>query len=444
MTPDASAASPPAISVSKAWYAVAILTIANVSGFVDRQILSLLVEPIKRDLHVTDTQVSLLMGLGFVVFYSLLGLPIGRWVDRGHRPRIVALGAAVWSLMTAFTGMASSYAQLFAARIGIGVGEATLGPAAVSIIADRFPRRQLGLAMSTYMMGTFAGSGVAYALGAYVVGRFSGEGRMTVPFVGEVFPWQVAFFVIGLPGLLVAALALTMGEPRTVLAAPVRTHDGGLSGDLVAYVRRHARTILALSLGFACSASVNYGMGAWLPAFFQRAHAWPVAKTGALMGVLTGVLGPIGVIAGGRLTDYWARQGHVDAPIRVGMVGALAMLLLAGTFPLLPDANWAAALLLPVNVFAALPWGAANAAIAEAMPSRLRGQGSAVYQLVVNLLSGALGPTAVALLTDHVFRDPDGVRWSISLNSVVGMTITLALLAWARPAYRATVAAAAE
>lgn len=432
-------------SVSRAWYAVAILTIANVSGFVDRQILSLLVEPIKRDLHVTDTQVSLLMGLGFVVFYSLLGLPIGRWVDRGHRPRIVALGAAVWSLMTAFTGMASSYAQLFAARIGIGVGEATLGPAAVSIIADRFPRRQLGVAMSTYMMGTFAGSGVAYALGAYVVGRFSGEGRMAVPFVGEVFPWQVAFFIIGLPGLLVAALALTMGEPRTAVSAAARVEAvPTVSSDLLAYVRRNARTILALSLGFACSASVNYGMGAWLPAFFQRAHGWPVAKTGALMGVLTGVLGPIGVIAGGRLTDYWTRKGHVDAPIRVGMVGAFGMLVLAGTFPLLGDANVAAALLLPVNVFAALPWGAANAAIAEAMPARLRGQGSAVYQLVVNLLSGALGPTAVALLTDHVFRAADGVRWSISMNSVVGMTITLALLAWARPAYRTTVAAAAE
>ncbi len=433
------------VSVSRAWYAVAILTIANVSGFVDRQILSLLVEPIKRDLHVTDTQVSLLMGLGFVVFYSLLGLPIGRWVDRGHRPRIVALGAAVWSLMTAFTGMASSYAQLFAARIGIGVGEATLGPAAVSIIADRFPRRQLGVAMSTYMMGTFAGSGVAYALGAYVVGRFSGEGRMAVPFVGEVFPWQVAFFIIGLPGLLVAALALTMGEPRTAVSAAARVEAvPTVSGDLLTYVRRNARTILALSLGFACSASVNYGMGAWLPAFFQRAHGWPVAKTGALMGVLTGVLGPIGVIAGGRLTDYWTRKGHVDAPIRVGMVGAFGMLVLAGTFPLLGDANVAAALLLPVNVFAALPWGAANAAIAEAMPARLRGQGSAVYQLVVNLLSGALGPTAVALLTDHVFRAADGVRWSISMNSVVGMTITLALLAWARPAYRQTVAAAAD
>jgi MFS family permease len=422
-----------------AWYAVAILTLANISGFVDRQILSFLVDPIKRDLHVTDTQVSLLMGLGFVVFYSLLGIPIGRWVDRGHRPRIVALGAAVWSLMTALTGMATSFAQLFAARIGIGVGEATLGPAAVSIIADRFPRRRLGLAMSTYMMGTFAGSGVAYMLGAYVVGRFKEPGRLTLPIIGEVFPWQVVFFLVGLPGLLVALLALTMGEPRTRTTQAARDAEAVPFREFVAYVQRNARTILALSFGFACSASVNYGMGAWLPAFFTRTHGWSLGQIGTLMGVLTATLGPVGVLLGGRLMDYWSRQGHVDAPLRVGMLGAVGMLVCAGLYPAVPSATVAAALLVPVNVFAALPWGAANAAIAEAMPPRLRGQGSAIYQLIVNLVSGALGPTAVALLTDRVFRDPLAVRWSLMTTTIVGMTITLALLAWGRAAFVRTV-----
>lgn len=427
-------------SLSRAWYAVAILTLANISGFVDRQILSFLVDPIKRDLDVTDTQVSLLMGLGFVVFYSLLGVPIGRWVDRGHRPRIVALGAAVWSLMTAATGLATSFAQLFAARIGVGVGEATLGPAAVSIIADRFPRRRLGLAMSTYMMGTFAGSGVAYMLGAYVVGRFKDPGLMTLPVVGQVFPWQVVFFIVGLPGLLVALLALTMGEPRVrATTAAARAAEAVPFSEFVAYVRRNARTILALSFGFACSASVNYGMGAWLPAFFTRTHGWSLGQIGTLMGVLTATLGPVGVLLGGRLMDRWTKQGHIDAPLRVGMLGAAGMLVCAGLYPVVPSATLAAALLVPVNVFAALPWGAANAAIAEAMPSRLRGQGSAIYQLIVNLVSGALGPTAVALLTDKVFGDPLAVRWSLMTTTIVGMSITIALLSWGRGAYVRTV-----
>ncbi len=426
---------------AQAWYAVAILTIANVSGFVDRQILSLLVEPIKRDLQVTDTQVSLLMGLGFVMFYSLLGLPIGRWVDRGHRPRIVALGAMVWSLMTMLTGTARSYAHLFLARVGVGAGEATLGPAAVSIIAGQFPPRRLGVAMSTYMMGTFLGSGVAYALGAYVVGRVDKPGLVTVPLVGDVFPWQLVFFFVGLPGLLVALLALTIKEPRDfrVHAEAGSAAQQAPFADVIAYLRANARTVGALSLGFACSSSVNYGVGAWLATFLIRTHAWTVLEAGTLMGILTFTLGPIGVLLGGRLTDRWSQKGHIDAPLRVGMLGALGMLVFAGLYPLVPSSVLAAAMLVPVNIFAAMPWGAANAAIAEAMPPHMRGQGSAMYQLVVNLLSGALGPTAVALLTDNVFRDPLAIRYSLSLSAVIGMSLAIALLAWARPAFRTTV-----
>ncbi len=439
-TPAASV-SPRPVTPAQAWYAVAILTIANVSGFVDRQILSLLVEPIKRDLQVSDTQVSLLMGLGFVVFYSILGLPIGRWVDRGHRPRIVALGAAVWSLMTMLTGTVRSYTSLFIARIGVGAGEATLGPAAVSIIADQFPRKQLGVAMSTYMMGTFLGSGVAYALGAYVVGRVDTPGLIALPLVGDVYPWQLAFFLVGLPGLVVALLALTIREPRafTGHSAAASAASEPPFADVWRYVRANARTIGALSLGFACSASVNYGVGAWLATFLIRTHGWTVSEAGTLQGVLTFTIGPLGVMLGGRVTDRWTKRGYLDAPLRVGMLGALGMLIFAGLYPLMPSATVAAVMLVPVNIFAAMPWGAANAAIAEAMPPRMRGQGSAIYQLVVNLLSGALGPTAVAVLTDRLFGDPQALRYSLALSAVVGMTMAMALLGWCRPAFRATV-----
>ncbi|WP_310568580.1 MFS transporter [Gemmatimonas sp.] len=429
------------VTPAQAWYAVAILTIANVSGFVDRQILNLLVRPIKRDLHVTDTEVSLLMGLSFVVFYSLLGLPIGRWIDRGHRPRIVALGAAVWSIMTMLTGTARSYAHLFIARIGVGAGEATLGPAAVSIIAEQFPRKTLGVAMSTYMMGTFLGSGVAYALSAFVVGRVDKPGLVHLPIVGDVFPWQLVFFYVGLPGLLVALLALTIREPRASGTRVLRDEVSARVpfADVWRYMRANARTIGALSFGFACSASVNYGVGAWLASFLIRTHEFTEVRAGLLIGVLTATLGPLGVVLGGRLTDALSKRGYIDAPLRVGMLGGLGMLIFAGLYPLVPSAIFAAALLVPVNIFAAMPWGAANAAIAEAMPPRMRGQGSAVYQLVVNLMAGVLGPTAVALLTDKVFRDPLALRYSLSLSAVVGMTLAIALLAWGRPAFRVTV-----
>jgi MFS family permease len=427
-----------------AWYAVAVLTLANISGFLDRQILSLLVQPLKRDFSLTDTEVSLLMGLSFTIFYSLLGLPIGRWVDRGSRPRIVALGAAVWSLLTALTGFARTFPQLFLARIGVGVGEATLGPAAVSLIADQFPRRRLATAMSVYQMGSFTGAGLAYALGAFVVGRVDVPGRITLPWGAEIFPWQTVFFWVGLPGLLVALLALSIREPRDhqAVRGAARANDAEVPvRDVLRYMRRNVRTIGAMSFGFACSLSVNFGVGAWLATFLVRTHGWSIEQAGMLQGALTFFVGPLGVLAGGRITDAWAKQGRVDAPLRVGMLGAVGMLVCAGLYPLVPSVVLVVPLLVAVNVFAALPWGAASAAVAEAMPPRMRGQGSAVYQLIVNLVAGVLGPTAVALLTDKVFGDPQSIRYSLSILAVVGMSLVLVLLAWARPAFVRTVRA---
>jgi len=424
------------------WYVLGILVLVYVLNFVDRQILSILANDIKRDLSLTDADLGFLYGTAFAVFYSLFGIPLGRLADSWHRVRLMSVGLAVWSVMTAVSGLSRTGAQLTAARIGVGVGEATLGPAAVSIIADQFPRRLLGTAMSTYMVGTFAGSGVAYALGAYVVGRVDTPGFITLPIVGAIHPWQTVFFWVGLPGLLIALLSLTMHEPRTVTATPAaraRAHDDATFGEVMAYVRRNARTVGSISFGFAASASVNYAIGFWLATFLIRTHGWTVQEAGTLQGVLTFTIGPIGVMAGGRLNDYWARKGHVDAPLRVGILGAVAMLLFAGAYPVVPSATLVAVLLVPVNVFAAMPWGAANAAIAEAMPSRMRGQGSAIYQLVVNLVSGALGPTAVALLTDKVFADPMSLRWSLAVTTVSGMTLAAALLTWARPAFVRTV-----
>jgi MFS family permease len=424
-----------ALTGGQAWYVVAVLTLANVSGFVDRQILSLLVEPIRRDLGVTDTQVSLLMGLSFAVFYSVLGIPIGRLADRRSRRAIVAVGAVLWSAMTALSSLARTFGQLFALRVGVGVGEATLSPAAVSLIADAFPRERRGTAMSVYMLGTFLGSGIAYALGAWVVGLTASQGAWNWPLVGEIRPWQSVFLVVGLPGLLIGVLAMTMREPpRTVASTPLPL------AEVVAYFRVHARTMGTLSFGFACSAAVNYGIAAWLATFFVRTHGWTASEAGALQGALTMTVGVAGTLLGGRLTDRWVRAGHLDAPMQVGIIAAIGLLCTAGLYPLVPSATLAAVLLVPVNLFAAMPWGAASAAVAEALPARMRGQGSAVYFLVVNLFAGAFGPTAVALFTDHVFGDPAALRWSLAVCTIVGMLLTITLLAAGRAAYRTTVA----
>jgi MFS family permease len=419
-----------------AWLALAVLTVANVAGFVDRQVLSLLVEPIRHDLGLTDTQLSLLLGLGFVVVSSSLALPLGRVADTRSRRGLLAAGAAAWSLATTATGLARSYAQLLAARMAVGAGEAALAPAAVSLLADLFPAAQLGRAMSVYTLGTFLGSGVAYVLGAWGI-AFTAAHLATWPGLGAVRPWQSVYLLVGLASLVVTVpLLLLVREPprRGAARVPVR--------EVAAYVRAHAGAVLPLSFGFACSAAVNYGIAAWLATFFVRTHGWSAARAGVLQGTLTMSVGVVGALAGGWLSDALVRRGRADGPLLVGIVGALGMVLCAGSYPLVGSATVAAALLVPVNLFAAMPWGPAQAAMAELMPERMRGQGAAVMLLVVNLVSGALGPTAVALATDRLFGGPAGLRWALALVTTLGMVLAAALLLAARRPFRATVARA--
>lgn len=402
--------------------------LANISGFVDRQILSLLVIPIRRDLGITDTQMSVLMGLSFALFQAVMGVPIGRVADRRSRRTIIGLGVAAWSLMTMVSGLARSFTQLLLARIGVGVGEATLQAPAVSLIADYFPRARRATAMSVYTLGTFFGSGLAYLVGGAIAGAATARTRWELPLVGELYPWQVVFFAVGAPGLVIALLFATVREPPrhdAVLGVPAAPFAA-----LLRYVQANAAAFTTQSLGFALSATVNYGIAAWLPTFLVRTYGWPIARAGIVQGTLTMTIGVLGVVSGGRVADRLVRRGVVDGPLRVGIIGALGMVVFAGLYPLMPTAALAVLLLAPVNFFAAFPWGAAYTAAAETMPGHLRAQGTALYVLVINLVSGVLGATAVALVTDRVFGDDQALRYSLSIVSVTGMTLAATLL-WA-------------
>jgi len=190
-------------SERQGWYLVVTLLIFYIFSFIDRQIISLLVEPIKRDLQVSDTQIGLLQGFAFAIFYTFFGIPIGRLADRVSRKKIIAAGVVIWSLMAALCGLAKNFSQLFLARIGVGVGEAALSPAAYSMITDAFPRQKLGRAFSFYNMGIPIGSGIALLVGGLVVVAVSGAGKtFTLPLFGEVRAWQFVFIVTGAPGLL--------------------------------------------------------------------------------------------------------------------------------------------------------------------------------------------------------------------------------------------------
>jgi MFS family permease len=365
----------------------------------------------------------------------VLGLPLGWLADRANRRTLRGWGVAVWSVMTSACGLAGSYGRLLLTRVGVGVGEASLNPAATSFLADYFPPDRLATAMSVFSLGTFVGSGLAYVIGGAVVGLLEGQGRIVLPLVGAVRPWQTAFFAVGVPGMLIALLFLTVREP----ARRPGSH-GASMGELFRYVRRNLRSFGCISLGFSLSAMVNFGIAGWLATFMIRRYAWTAARAGTVQGVLTMTVGVVGVLAGGWLADRYTRRGQADGPLRVGVVGAAGMLIAATVYPFMPTAWWAVAWLVPVNFFAAFPWGAATAAAAEVVPASMRAQGAAVYFFVLSLVSSTLGPTLVAVFTDYLFRADSAVGYSLALANVIGMTAAIAVLIYGMPAYRRTIA----
>jgi MFS family permease len=420
-----------------AWYVVAVLLLANISGFVDRQILSLLIKPIQRDLGLSLTEVAYLIGLPFAVFFTLMGIPLARVADSGNRRNVIAAGIALWSVMTALCGLAGSFARLLLARFGVGIGEAALQAPATSLIADYFPREKRAGAMGVYSMGIFLGSGLAYILGGWIVGLVSAQEMWTWPIVGEIRPWQTVFIIIGLPGLLIALLmALTVREPAR------RDHTTGTVplSSLFKYVAANRRTFICQSLGYTLSATVNWGIAAWLAFFLIESHGWTVARAGLVQGALTMTIGAFGAVAGGRVADAWVKRGHVDGPLRVGIIGAIGMLVSATAYPFASTAAMAVAWLALVNFFAAFPWGAAYAAAAEVVPPAMRAQGVALFIAQLNLISVPLGPIAVAAITDRVFGSDSAIRYSLAIVNVVCMAGAIALLLAALPAYRRTLA----
>ena len=320
-------------SSTRAWMTVAILMLAYVLSFVDRQILNLLVEPIRRDLDITDTHMSLLMGFSFAVFYTICGVPIGRLADRKSRRGIIAIGVLVWSLMTALCGTPKPFWHFLVFRIGVGVGEAALSPSAYSLIADSFPPKLRGTAMSVYSMGIYIGSGLAFLLGGLVVKFASAQGDVELPVLGMVRPWQLIFLVLGAAGVLFAAVLLLIREPsRKGVGAGVEVPLSEVAG----YIRQNRRTVLCHNFGFACLAFAAYGSSAWIPTFFIRTYGWSASDVGVLYGSVVAVAGSIGIIAGGRLSDLLHRRGYRDAPLRVGIISAaltlpLNLAYLAGT-----------------------------------------------------------------------------------------------------------------
>jgi MFS family permease len=412
-------------TTARAWGTVSILLLCYVLSFIDRQILNLLVAPIRRDLDINDTQMSLLMGLSFAIFYVICGIPMGRIADSKSRKGLIGFGVFVWSLMTAACGLAQTYWHFVLFRIGVGAGEAALSPAAYSLMADSFPPEKRATAISVYSMGIYLGAGMAFLLGGMVVTFASAKGDVLLPIVGMVRPWQLIFLILGAAGIAFCFVLMALKEPvrkgvGAGVAVPLK--------DVGAYLMSIRKTVLCHNFGFACLSFASYGASAWIPTFFIRNHGLTPGEVGMYYGSIVMVAGSLGIVFGGRLADYLAKRGYTDSNMRVGVLAAV--LTLGCNVVFLIDDLTIVWIVMFFNVFTvAMPFGVAPAAIQEVMPNSMRGQASAIYLFTVTLIGLGIGPTAVAMVTDYVFMDDMAVRYSIFWVASI-ITLASVVLLW--------------
>ncbi|QAY94308.1 MFS transporter [Pseudomonas sp. ACM7] len=405
--------------------------LAYIFSFIDRQILALMIEPIKHDMQLSDTQFSLLHGLAFSLFYAFMGMPIALLADKFSRPKIIAIGIAFWSLATALCGVSKNFLQMFMARIGVGIGEAALSPATYSMLSDMFPREKLGRAVAIYSIGSFIGGGVAFLIGGYVIDLLKNLDSVAVPLLGEMRPWQVTFFLVGLPGILVALLiALTIRDPARKglkLDAAGKVHAPSMK-QAFKFLAVHRKTFFCHYLGFSFYAMTLFCMLSWTPAFYMRKFGLAPSDTGYMLGIVVLLANTSGVFCGGWLIDWLAKKGYSDAPIRAGVIGAIGMAVPAIAFTQVSELWMSVALLAPAMFFASFPMPASTAAMQILPPNQMRAQISALFLLISNLIGLGLGTTLVALLTDRLFQNPAMVGSSISLLNAFAVAFTLLLL----------------
>lgn len=421
-----------------AWLVTAILTFAYLVSFIDRQILNLLVVPIKADLGVSDTEMGLLIGLAFSVFYTAMGLVLGRLADVMNRIKLISVGVAVWSAMTALSGFAGNFWQLFLARIGVGVGEAALSPAAASLIADHFPASLRAFPMSIYYLGAVVGGGLALIAGGPLIDAITALDVADVPVIGALKPWQLTLLAAATPGLVVLALLTLIREPPRI----------GVSGALepvantVAFLRAHRCTFVCHNLGFAVFTAWAYGSSAWTPTHFIRTFDWTMSEVGLTYGPVALVFGIAGIISGGWLATR-ANQRHRAGAYDVLIVSATLTAIPGVLAPLMPTAD-AAVIAFSILTFAgAVPTGIALAVIQQVTPNRYRGQIAALYLLLSNLIGLTLGPALVGLFTDRVFGAEAAIGSSLAVLAATALPIG-GLILWAgRAAYRKSIAEAA-
>jgi MFS family permease len=421
-------------SPARGWTVVFLLALASIVSQFDRTVVNLMVGPIKAEFALDDTHFGMLQGIAFGIFYILACVPVGRLVDHYQRRLILAGGLLFFSLFAMGSGLARNFSQLFLTRVGVGIGEASVTPSAFSLLSDLFPPDRLGRPMAGFLMSAPVGQALAFMGGGSLLQWLTTSSVLASgPLVG-LEPWQAAFIIVGAPGLLLVPVFLLLREP--VRRGP--GHAVPLAArEVLNVVRSRASALVPMFAGFAMVSLVSYVFFIWTPALFQRTYGWNPAQIGLGFGLILLFFGTSGVYFAGWMSDRLARRGELDAPLKVAAFGFIGCGVFGALAPLMPNAIAALAMLAPAIFLSMMPYPCAGTAIQLIVPNRARGQVTALYITVTTLVGLSVGPIVVGVMTDHVFKNPADIRYSMAIVVSIAAPLMFILLMAARRPYRA-------
>jgi MFS family permease len=417
----------------QAWYTVGVLAVITTFALLDQNILGLLIQQIKTDFRLTDSEAGLLLGPTQAIFYALVAVPFSRYIDRWTRKWIIAGGLIVWSLATAASGLAANFAQLFVARVVVGAGESVNGPTAYSMVADSFPRERLPRAVATLQLGSVAGSGLSLLLGGAMIWLIATLGSPDLPIVGVLRPWQVVLLGVGLPGLVFSLLLLTVKEPpRRNLRMESRKTGFGTT---VRYLLLHFAVFGPMFIGLTIG-SLDVGGRAWGAAFFERTYGWSPAQYGIVSGMISIPLMLVGLVLGAKWAEWFQNRGDPAGAYRVILYTRLVSIPFSILMPMMPTPELSMACNAVFYLTLGMTGPMLNAAMLAISPNEIRGQIMTLYLFIYTVVGVGLAPYVTGLTTDHIFTSPDDLRWSIVLLHVVFLPLSLAITWFGLKAFR--------
>lgn len=419
-------------------YVIAVLMVMSFVSLLDRSLPSLLVEPLSREFGIGDTKISLLQGMAFGIFYSILGVPIGRLADIANRRNLIMAGLVLWSAMTALAGFAKSYEMLLLTRISVGIGEACLPAAAYSIIADYVRPHVRGKAIAIFYSANAFGAGASLIIGGMIYKMLTPHGLVT-PF-GVLEPWRGVFFLAGVPGLFIALILLTIREPkRRSLTGAVADAELPTLRQFGAYFGQNRKTLIHVYGCYALMAFVSMAIALWAPTFYVRTFNLPIALSGILVGVIQIVATASGIYLSGWLSDRWVRQNRPAARFRINILAWPIMVPAAALWSVVPSQELSLLFLAVIMFACGLIAASGPVALIEIFGIRMRGLALSIHALISGLVGLGLAATAVALATDYVFVSGNGLAKAL-LAVPLPAVIAGLIISWTgMGAYQSTV-----